>query len=1069
MKKLMLIDASDPAETRVVVSKDDRVEEFDREIGSHAQIKGNIYLAKVTRVEPSLQAAFVDYGGNRHGFLPFSEIHPDYYRIPIADREALLAEEAAIKAAVDVDDEEDDEEDEEEERSSRSSSRRGRNDRRKRSGRGSGEPKTEAAESEEAAEPEAGDALSESQVEEPLSAEASDQDVAAGEEPTIETEDGPDSEESSTAEDAEGEPEEPGLSPESGSDRSLPMTAKSGDQLSATPQEAEKEAEKEAGQAAEEEADAGSTEDAGAARKEAEASQDEGDAAPPRAEDAGEPVREDAPQEPAQETSGNEPADEEADEEAEAASGEERPETTAEAAAEEDSDSEVEREGAAEAADDETEDDETEDDETAEADAKEETGAAAGSSSRRSRSRRGGRRSSRSRQSRGQARDDKDSPKEKEASASETERAEETEGRDVIEEIEQETQVDTLDGDEIEDAARRRAKLLRRYKIQEVIKRGQIMLVQVSKEERGNKGAALTTYLSLPGRYCVLMPNTARGGGISRKIGSSSDRKRLKQVLSDLEIPEGMAVIVRTAGSERSRTEIRRDYDYLIRLWGEIRESTLKAKAPDLIYEEGNIIKRAIRDLYTSDMQEILVEGEEGYKAAKAFMRNLMPSHARKVQLYKERSLPLFQKHKVETQLGGMFLPEVQLRSGGYLVINVTEALVAIDVNSGRATRERHIEETALKTNLEAADEVAQQLRLRDLAGLIVIDFIDMEENRHNREVERRLKEAMKADRARIQLGRISPFGLLELSRQRLRPSLVETAMMTCPHCSGTGRLYSPETAAMTLLRAIVEEGGRRYGGELVVTVPTAVALYLLNNKREQLAVEEERFGLTIRVEVDDSLSGLQHRMERIGGSKRPPQRSEARSEVREEPEEEPVEEVAEEEEAEEAAEETQAKDEERGEGDSRRRRRRGKRGGRRRSRRSGDEERSEERAAEDESGGGDDDSRQEEPETAGEEPQAAEEDRQEEAGEAAEQARPTQANGQDSTEEAEEAADEAAPEAAPEAEEEAPKAEAEADAEAGDEGEAAEAPERASNMAVITTPDPERPKRQGWWNRFVR
>ncbi|GAB5470821.1 MAG: hypothetical protein Kilf2KO_38510 [Rhodospirillales bacterium] len=964
MKKLMLIDASDPAETRVVVTRDDRVEEFDREIGSHAQIKGNIYLAKVTRVEPSLQAAFVDYGGNRHGFLPFSEIHPDYYRIPIADREALLAEEAAIKAATE-------DEDEEEESASESTSAESKpaeakpKQSRSRSRRSS-KPKPETEDKPEAALPVAsvpsetvGDAAPESQAAVTNASDADAPEIAAtaeSEAPSVEsgaqeagepaapaagapeveapeavaeapeepipdaaTEGGddlvreaPGPDEASEHSEAPAEPEEQpdAADKRSGGDRSQPMTAKSGDQISATPEEA---------------------------------------AAAPHPESAAQAVASDAATGDVLRTETEDaPAEEAADLEA---TGAEDGDTTASDAMGAHSEAKVDE--ATSAPVDETPVDagqvdeapvdagqvETEQAETTqagEAEASEESDSGSG---RRSRSRRSGRRSGRSRQSRSE---EKSEPQEVEA-------AEESKGRDVVEQVEQETEVDTLDGDDIEDAARRRAKLLRRYKIQEVIKRGQIMLVQASKEERGNKGAALTTYLSLPGRYCVLMPNTARGGGISRKIASSTDRKRLKQVLSDMEIPDGMAVIVRTAGSERSKTEIRRDYDYLIRLWGEIREGTLQAQAPALIYEEGNIIKRAIRDLYTSDMQAILVEGEDGYKAAKAFMRNLMPSHARKVQIYKEEGLPLLQEHRVETQLASMFQPDVQLRSGGYLVINVTEALVAIDVNSGKATRERHIEETALKTNLEAATEVARQLRLRDLAGLIVIDFIDMEENRHNREVERRLKEAMKADRARIQLGRISPFGLLELSRQRLRPSLVETSMVTCAHCGGIGRLYSPETAAMALLRAVAEEGGRRVGGEVVVTVPTAVALYLLNQKREQMLREEERFEFELRVEIDDSLSGLQHRIERIGGSRRPPT---ARTEVQDA---EPKQDTRgggrqdtrgrsrdAEPEAEEQTEAPQQSEQAAGgpedeQEDSKRRRRRGKRGGRRRSRRGED------------------------------------------------------------------------------------------------------------------------------------
>jgi ribonuclease E len=427
------------------------------------------------------------------------------------------------------------------------------------------------------------------------------------------------------------------------------------------------------------------------------------------------------------------------------------------------------------------------------------------------------------------------------------------------------TPVEVVGGDEAEEEDQpRRPRSLRRYKIQEVIKRRQIMLVQVTKEERGNKGAALTTYLSLAGRYCVLMPNTARGGGVSRKITSANDRKRLKSVIGDLEIPKGMAVIVRTAGSERNRTEIKRDYEYLLRLWGEIRDLTLRSTAPALIYEEANLIKRSIRDLYTRDIEDIQVEGEEGYKAAKAFMKMLTPSHARRVIHYRDPAMPLFQRHQVETQLDALHNPVVQLRSGGYIVINQTEALVAIDVNSGRATRERNIEDTALRTNVEAAEEIARQLRLRDLAGLIVIDFIDMEEQRHNAQVERRLKEAMRTDRARIQIGRISPFGLLELSRQRLRPSLVEASTEICRYCRGMGRVRSTESTALHVLRGIEEEGTRRRSPGITVTVPTAVALYILNQKRRALAETEMRHGFRVYLAGDDHLIPPEYRLERL-------------------------------------------------------------------------------------------------------------------------------------------------------------------------------------------------------------
>ncbi|MBL8674829.1 MAG: ribonuclease E/G, partial [Rhodospirillales bacterium] len=421
--------------------------------------------------------------------------------------------------------------------------------------------------------------------------------------------------------------------------------------------------------------------------------------------------------------------------------------------------------------------------------------------------------------------------------------------------------VETLGGDDYERPPRRSSPS-RQYKIQEVIKRRQILLVQVVKEERGNKGAALTTYLSLAGRYAVLMPNAGRGGGISRKITNAGDRKRMKDMLAELEVPSGMGVILRTAGLERSRPEIRRDYDYLMRLWDSIRELTFQSKAPALIYEEGDIVKRSIRDLYNADIEDVLVEGEGGHQQAQDFMRQLIPQHAAKVKLYRD-PIPLFHRYQVEAQLDAMHSPVVQLRSGGYIVINPTEALVAIDVNSGRATKERNIEETALRTNVEAAEEIARQVRLRDLAGLVVIDFIDMEESRHQGQVERRLKEAMKNDRARIQIGRISAFGLLELSRQRLRPSLLENSTEVCPHCEGTGRIRSVESTALHVLRGIEEEGNRRRAGEIVVKVPVSVALYLLNHKRINIADIEQRYGFRVLVAGDDDLIPPHYDIER--------------------------------------------------------------------------------------------------------------------------------------------------------------------------------------------------------------
>ncbi|MEE2567257.1 Rne/Rng family ribonuclease [Hyphobacterium marinum] len=403
-------------------------------------------------------------------------------------------------------------------------------------------------------------------------------------------------------------------------------------------------------------------------------------------------------------------------------------------------------------------------------------------------------------------------------------------------------------------AARRQRQQFRRYKIQEVIKRRQILLVQVAKEERGSKGAALTTYLSLAGRYCVLMPNTPRGGGISRKISSAKDRNRLKDIVADLDTPRGMGLIIRTAGAARTKAEIRRDYDYLRRVWDLIRETTMASVAPSLIYEEGDLVKRAIRDLYDKDVEQVLVQGEAAYKDAKSFIKMLMPSHAAKVQPYKE-DVPLFQRYKVEGQLEAIYDAQVQLKSGGYLVINPTEALVAIDVNSGRATRERNIEATALKTNLEAADEAARQMRLRDLAGLVVIDFIDMEENKNVRAVEKRMKDALRKDRARLQMGRISQFGLMEISRQRKRTSILEGSTIICPHCNGLGYVRSVESSALVALRALEEEGARRRAGRVRLSVPTEVALYLLNEKRDHVLNIESGFGMRILISADPDLT----------------------------------------------------------------------------------------------------------------------------------------------------------------------------------------------------------------------
>ncbi|MFA8385108.1 MAG: Rne/Rng family ribonuclease [Pelagibaca sp.] len=612
MPKKMLIDATHAEETRVVVVDGTKVEEFDFESENKRQLAGNIYLAKVTRVEPSLQAAFVDYGGNRHGFLAFSEIHPDYYQIPVADREALMEEERAY---------------------AESQARREDEDEKPKSRRGRGRNRSRAAKAD------GDDAIATKDISDEISGME-----------TIDLDD----------EDDDGE----GLSP--------------------------------------------------------------------------------------METVSDTPVEEPEDIEHAFSS------------------------------------DDDEDDQ-----------------------------------------DDKSEPADRDEN---------------IESV--------ADDDTHEDIRPARKPRPKRYKIQEVIKVRQILLVQVVKEERGNKGAALTTYLSLAGRYCVLMPNTARGGGISRKITNAPDRKKLKEIANEIDVPQGAGLIIRTAGAKRTKTEIKRDYEYLQRLWEQIRELTLKSIAPAKIYEEGDLIKRSIRDLYNRDIDEVLVEGERGYRIAKDFMKMIMPSHAKNVQHYAE-PMPLFARHQVESYLSAMFNPTVQLKSGGYIVIGVTEALVAIDVNSGRATKEGSIEETALKTNLEAAEEVARQLRLRDLAGLIVIDFIDMDERRNNAAVEKRIKDKLKNDRARIQVGRISGFGLMEMSRQRLRPGMIEATTQPCPSCHGTGLIRSDDNMALQVLRQIEEEGVRRRSREVLVRCPVSIANFLMNQKREHVAQIEARYGMSVRIEGD--------------------------------------------------------------------------------------------------------------------------------------------------------------------------------------------------------------------------
>lgn len=657
MADKMLIDASHEEETRVVVVRGNRIEEFDFESEHKKQIRGNIYLAKVTRVEPSLQAAFVDYGGNRHGFLAFAEIHPDYYQIPLADRQALL--------------------------------------------------KAEAEEHRRGDDFEPADAPNEPTV-----------DLSKADQPDI------------------------GI---------VPTSEEKAEETVASEQVV-----------ASEETVA-ITQEVVAEEQPAEEDKPKKRTRRPRAKKKTE----------AEEATAEASTDEAADEDGSKGG---------EMAAMVDTDSiseDVERVG---------DDDDDDDDDHHE--------------------------------------------------------------KEVIESVGAEDAME-----EVPDRAMRKPR--KQYRIQEVIKRRQILLVQVAKEERGNKGAALTTYLSLAGRYSVLMPNTARGGGISRKITQPADRKRLKEIARDLEVPNGMGVILRTAGANRTRVEIKRDFEYLMRLWENVRTLTLNSTAPCLVYEEGSLIKRSIRDLYNKDISEIIVSGEEGYREAKDFMKMLMPSHAKVVQPYRDIH-PIFSRSGIEAQLDRMLQPQVTLKSGGYLIINQTEALVSIDVNSGRSTREHSIEETALATNLEAAEEVARQLRLRDLAGLVVIDFIDMEEKRNNRSVEKKLKDCLKNDRARIQVGRISHFGLLEMSRQRIRASVLESTTQICSHCGGTGHVRSESSIALHVLRGVEEYLLRNTTHNITMRTTPETALYLLNHKRGTIVDYEERFGVSIIIAADASV-GAQH------------------------------------------------------------------------------------------------------------------------------------------------------------------------------------------------------------------
>ncbi|MDD1520834.1 MULTISPECIES: Rne/Rng family ribonuclease [Bradyrhizobium] len=731
MPNKMLIDATHPEETRVVVVRGNRVEEFDFETAQRKQLRGNIYLAKVTRVEPSLQAAFVEYGGNRHGFLAFSEIHPDYYQIPVADRQALIeAEEQAHREA----------EEESENRSHGRRRSRHRNARRRGHGERVRSDIVEGLEAgaDPAAQPVEGAAQPEHAEGEHLHAATEHHGEHEGHDHGDHDRDHDDHhhdhEHHHAHDDAHGhEDERDHHDHDRAGETPAPVAAVGAEpavETAAEPQPAP-------------------TFDVPAS---------EAHGAEAQAEPLAEAV-----------TSAAEPAD------AVYAAGESTEAPHAEAA----------QAGEEQAGEDDDEDEE--------------------------------------------------------------------DGEDAEEEV-----VESVGGDDVlEEVPERTFRPRRQYKIQEVIKRRQVMLVQVVKEERGNKGAALTTYLSLAGRYAVLMPNTARGGGISRKITSAQDRSRLKEVVQDLDVPEGMGIILRTAGASRTKPEIKRDFEYLIRMWETVRDLTLKSQAPTLVYEEGSLIKRSLRDLYNKEIDEIQVAGEAGYREARDFMKMLMPANVSAVKQYRDGQ-PLFSRMGVESQLDAMFSPTVQLRSGGYIVINQTEALVSIDVNSGRSTREHHIEDTALKTNLEAAEEVARQLRLRDLAGLIVIDFIDMDEKRNNRAVERKLSDCLRQDRARIQVGRISHFGLLEMSRQRIRASVLESSTDPCPHCGGTGHVRSVSSVALQLLRGLEEILMKGATHNLVVRTRTDVALYVLNHKRGHLRDLENGFKVTLSVIADASVSGPQ-------------------------------------------------------------------------------------------------------------------------------------------------------------------------------------------------------------------
>jgi ribonuclease E len=783
----MLIDATHLEETRVVVADGNKVNEFDFESINKRQLAGNIYLAKVTRVEPSLQAAFVDYGGNRHGFLAFSEIHPDYYQIPVADREALLAEEAAEQERSAASEEEAEEKPKSRPRRSK---RRARGQQDENSTGNSEVKGLEVIElSEENSNHVETTAPAEIAAPEIKGLEIAGQTYGEVDSGKIDT---PADEAKADSEDGDPEKTDPEKAdPEKSAQADSAPEAT--DEPSSTPKSI---------------AEAAGLDD----------------------EDS---VSEDIADTPTTDakTVETKPADEAP---VEATPEKTTPEKTPAVKAEAPAPEPVSELGSTESNDTATAENTPAADDAGEQPAGEEAKKPARSRKRRTRS--------------------KDGAKGKGAE----------EGEETPVEVDEPAEaVESMGADDTqEEAAQARAKRRRHYKIQDVVKVRQIMLVQVVKEERGNKGAALTTYLSLAGRYCVLMPNTARGGGISRKITSAGDRKRLRDITAELEVPNGIGLIVRTAGAERTRAEIKRDYEFLIRQWEQIRELTLKSIAPSLIYEEGSLIKRSIRDLYSNEIEAILVEGEEGYREAKDYMKMLMPSHAKNVQRYDEQ-IPLYIRYQVESYLNAMFNPTVQLRSGGYIVIGITEALVAIDVNSGRSTKEASIEETALKTNLEAAEEVARQLRLRDLAGLIVIDFIDMEDNRNNRAVEKRMKDRLKSDRARIQVGRISAFGLMEMSRQRLRPGMLEATTQPCPHCHGQGIVRSEENLSLAILREVEEEGVRGRSAEVTVTTPVEIANYIMNMKRVHLAKIELRYGLAVTVHGDPTLISPEYRIDR--------------------------------------------------------------------------------------------------------------------------------------------------------------------------------------------------------------